>query len=46
MASGQGRRRDQEQLDAVVRSALALDGVVRQPLQTGSMYDTRGVMFV
>ena len=28
------------------RLALALDGLIRRPLQTGSVYDPRGVLFV
>ena len=35
--------RSHEKLDAVVNLAMALDGVIQQPLDTGSVYDTRGV---
>jgi hypothetical protein len=37
------KRRSHEKIDAVVSLAMALDGVIRQPLDTGSVYDTRGV---
>ena len=40
------KRRSHEKIDAVVALTMALDGVVRQPLETGSVYDTRGVEFV
>ena len=40
------KRRSHEKIDAVVGLAMALDGVIREPLHAGSVYDTRGVMFV
>jgi phage terminase large subunit-like protein len=40
------KRRSHEKIDVVVGLAMALDGVIRQPLHTGSVYDTRGVLFI
>ena len=40
------KRRSHEMIDAVVGLAMALDGLIRQPLHTGSVYDTRGVLLV
>jgi hypothetical protein len=40
------KRPSHEKIDAVVGLAMALDGVIRQPLHTGSVYDTRGVLFI
>ena len=39
------KRRSHEKIDAVVGLAM-LDGVIRQPLHTSSVYETRGAMFV
>jgi hypothetical protein len=39
------KRRSHEKIDAVVGLATALDGAIRQPLHTGLVYDTRGVLF-
>ena len=38
------KRRSHEKIDAVVSLAMALDGAVRQPLPTASVYETRGVL--
>lgn len=51
---GQGRSRRRPEArqapqsrkkDAVVSLAMALDGAIRQPLHTGSVYDQRGIKF-
>ena len=39
------KRRSHENIDAVVGLAMALDGAIRQPLHTGSVYDQRGIKF-
>ena len=39
------KRRSHERIDAIVGLATALDGVIRQPLHTGSLHDTRAVLF-
>jgi phage terminase large subunit-like protein len=40
------KRRSHEKIDAVVGVAMALDGVVRQPMHAGSVHDTRGIEFI